>query len=321
MEARNRLSPPPRAADLLVPGRPVADADVDALESLVVGHGIPHRAATAVFPPFAGPGLRGHRHGLVLEAPGRVARHGVEAPELLAGRGVVGRDITAQRAVVGPAEPDDDLAVEGARRAHAIGFASGVDGLHAPVLPARAGVERDQPAVHRSHEDPPVEIGQVMQAEAGAQLVAGEPVGLGIVFPQQLSAARVDRMDHRLPGREVQHAVDHQGRAEAGEARIDVVAPAEAQALDVAAGDPVQAAVVGLAVRAALGEPVRARRIGGDARRRFRGARGDRRHEGQRHRGDQERANADRMLVRDHEVRPSFDSVEKHFRARDMTAS
>ena len=89
----------------------------------------------------------------------RRARRGIEAPDLLAGGLIIGGDIAA-RAEIRPALADDHLAVEHARRAG--------DGLHrlvsgtvcdAPEQLAGLGVERDQPAVQRGGENPPVGIG------------------------------------------------------------------------------------------------------------------------------------------------------------------
>ena len=84
-----------RTADLPVPRRAVAGADVELIELRVVGEAMPRVAAAAVEPPLPRPGLRGHAHGLVLEAVRRIPRHDVEAPGLLAGLGVVRRHVAA----------------------------------------------------------------------------------------------------------------------------------------------------------------------------------------------------------------------------------
>src|SRR5690606_1062735 len=121
------------------PGRAVAGADIDEVERGIIGEAVPRGAAAAGLPPFAGPGLGSHFHGGILEAVGRVARHGVPAPELPARLRVIGRDIAPHRHFR-TAIADDDLAVEHARGT-GDGVAFGVvDGEHGPDRLARLRV-------------------------------------------------------------------------------------------------------------------------------------------------------------------------------------
>ena len=88
------VAPPFRAIEL-VPGRAVADADIEQVELRIVGHRIPDRAAAAEPPPLAVPGLGRAAQMLALEAVRRVAGDGVEAPELVAVGRVIGGDVAA----------------------------------------------------------------------------------------------------------------------------------------------------------------------------------------------------------------------------------
>src|SRR3546814_12662249 len=82
----------------------------------VIGDGVPHGAAAAVFPPFARPALRSDPRRLVVVDAG-LARHRPESPELLAGLGVIRRHIAADRSHIRAAMANDHLAVEHPRRA------------------------------------------------------------------------------------------------------------------------------------------------------------------------------------------------------------
>src|SRR3546814_14554713 len=62
----------------------------------------------SLLPPFALPGLGGHRLGLAFVALGGIAGDDVEAPELPAGLGVISGDITG-RGRLGAGVADDDL--------------------------------------------------------------------------------------------------------------------------------------------------------------------------------------------------------------------
>src|SRR6185436_4531467 len=139
-------------ADLPVPRTAVAGADIDAVELRVIRHGVPDRAAAAVLPPLARPGLRRLFHRGVFEALGRIAGHCPPAPHLFAGRRVIRGHITAHRAEVAAAEADDHLVVEHAGRTRYERAIVRIDGLHAPHGRAVLRIDRDQPAVVRANE-------------------------------------------------------------------------------------------------------------------------------------------------------------------------
>ena len=98
------------------PGRAVAGADVEEIEGGVVGHAVPWRAATAVFPPGAVPGRGGLAHRVVFERQARIAGDGPEPPHFLAGLGVVRRDESAD-AELRSARAGDHPSLDDARRA------------------------------------------------------------------------------------------------------------------------------------------------------------------------------------------------------------
>src|SRR5690606_26328338 len=99
------------------------------------------------------PGLRGHLHGLVLEAVGRVAWHEIKPPEKLTVVRVVCGD-EAAHAEIGTAVADDDLAVEDARRARDRVWPLVVrERLRTPDRLARRAIQRDEPAVERRDDD------------------------------------------------------------------------------------------------------------------------------------------------------------------------
>src|SRR5690606_8889919 len=99
------------AQNFLVPRVTVAHRQVAPVELGVVGHGVPRGATATELPPLAAPGLGSHCRGVVLEAIGRVAGHGVKTPGLLAGGCVVGGDIAPYRREIGTAVTDENLAV------------------------------------------------------------------------------------------------------------------------------------------------------------------------------------------------------------------
>src|SRR3546814_10078691 len=97
----------------------------------------------SLLPPFALPGLGGHRLGLAFVALGGIAGDDVEAPELPAGLGVISGDITG-RGRLGAGVADDDLAVIDARRARDRIGPTRIERLLAPHGLAGPGVERSE---------------------------------------------------------------------------------------------------------------------------------------------------------------------------------
>ncbi len=218
---------------------------------------MPDVAAAAVFPPFAGPGFGGHFHGLVFKAVGRVAGHHPEAPRLLAGVGVIGGDVAARRAPFRAAVANHDLAAEHFRGAgDEQGFAR-VDRHRAPQLLAVAGIDRDQPAVDRGAVDFAFPVGQ---PAAGiphhAQTVAGVFDDLGVIRPQHLATAGIDRVDEVVTAFEIHHPVDDQGRAEQGSIVRQIEVPGEAELVDVGIVDLLERAEALLTIGAPESRPV-----------------------------------------------------------------
>src|ERR1700722_12970743 len=98
----------------------------------VIGHGVPHQAATACLPPLSRPSLGGPLHRFVLEALRWISRYGIETPELLAAFSIVCGDVTAIVAAI-VAGANDDFAVEDARGAGDISVTNLlIESLYAP---------------------------------------------------------------------------------------------------------------------------------------------------------------------------------------------
>src|SRR5437660_6511677 len=174
----------------VVPRPAVADADVEQIEIGIVSHRMPDRAATAVTPPLAVPGLRDHLDGLALEAVLRVAGHRVEAPGHRAGLGVIGRDVPAH-AEVGASVADDHLALHDSGRAADGVVLRLVDGQRLPHLLARLRIERDQPAVEGADVDLARPDGDAAVDHVAASLGAVRSGDLRIELPQELAGPGV----------------------------------------------------------------------------------------------------------------------------------
>ncbi len=199
------------AANLRVPGRTVADPDVQQVEFRVVGHGIPHGSAAAELPPLAGPGLRRHLQDRVFKRLRGIAGHGVETPRHFAGRRIVGRNVAAH-AELGAAVADDHFALDHARGAgDAVGTALGY-GADLPGYAAVGSVERDQSPVQRADEDLALPGGHAAIDRIAAELQQFLAGHLRVVLPQQFAGDRVEGVDHAPGATDVEDAVDHQRR-------------------------------------------------------------------------------------------------------------
>ena len=254
-----------RAAQVAVPRRAVAGADIDGVELGIIGDAVPRRAAAAVHPVFAGgiPGLGGSRHGLVFGRLGRIARHHEPAPRLVAGLGIVGRDIAAD-AVLGAAVADDHPAVGDAGRAgDGVGMAVVDDGVLFPDLLAGHRVEGDQPSVIGAHEDLAFVKRDAPVHDVAAASVAFLARHLGIEGPDALAGAGIDGMDDTPGSADIHDAVDDdRGRLDAARG-IETVGPHQTEILDVSGVDLVELAESRLAVVQADRRPVlRRRRVG-----------------------------------------------------------
>ncbi len=253
------------AANLLVDRGAVAGAQVDPVVLGVVGHGVPHGAAATVFPPLAGPGLGGHRHGVIFEAVGGVAGHHVKAPRLLAGGGVVGGDIAPHRAEVAAAKADHHLAIKHPGRAGDIAGVLFVDGLHTPQLVAGFGVEGDQATVVGAGVDLALPEGDAADAPAAPQLVTGGFGGLGIMLPQQLAGLCVHGVNDAVAPGKIEHTIHSQGRGKGVGHGIQILEPGQAEAADVIGIDLLEGAVVVFAEGPPIGRPVGAIGFVGEA--------------------------------------------------------
>ena len=161
-----------RAAQPLIPRGAIADADVEQVEFGVVGERVPHRAAAAELPPFAGPRLRRAFHRRRFEPLRGIAGDGVEAPRQLAGGGLVGGHVAAH-AVLAAAVADDDLALHDARRAGDGVVLRLIDGDRLPQHLAALGVERGEPSVERPDVDAAVVQGDAPIDDVAARLLCG----------------------------------------------------------------------------------------------------------------------------------------------------
>ena len=272
-------------AQAVVPERAVADADVEQVEFGVVGHRIPRRAAAALLPVLvAMPGLADHRDGVALVAPGRVAGDGEETPGLLSGRGVIRGDIAAD-AEFGAAVADDDLALDDARRPGDRVVALVVDdGIDRPDLLAGPGVERFEAPVIDADIDPALPYGDAAVRRIATAAALNAAIDLGVVFPQQLAVGRVERIDHAVGARRVEHAIDDdRGRLDDA-IELILELPGEAELIDVPVVHPGQRREALLAVGAAMCHPVAGFLVGGAQprcidRRRLPGGAGQRRDE------------------------------------------
>ena len=185
----------------------IPDAPVQEVELRVVGACQPGGASTgppAVSPPGLTPRLAGRRHR-------------VEAPDTLSGGGVI-RVHEAADAGLRPAHADDDLPVDGQRRrrdgeAHRV-----VGDLHVPPHRPRAGVQRNQMRVQRSHVDRLIENGHaaVHPGEADGQDPRRQRRGPG---PDAASCVHVEG-GHRARRLGQVHDIAHHERSRLHEAGV-----------------------------------------------------------------------------------------------------
>jgi len=243
------------AADALIPGTAVADADVEEIQLGIVGNRIPHGAAAAALPPFAGPGGRGLLEDRILERLRRVSRHSVEAPGELAGLGVVGGDV-ATHAELRAAVADDHPALDDARRARDRVALTLVDSDDRPFRPARLRVDRDQAPIERAEIESAVPERGAPIDDVAAGFRARLARHLRIELPQESPGLDVEGLELAPGARRVEHAVDFEGRGFLAAVRIEVAGPREAEPGDVRGADFGERAEALLAVIAAIGQPV-----------------------------------------------------------------
>ncbi len=197
---------------------------IDVAQLLVDGHRAPHVGVAAVAPRLVLPRL-----GPELAALG----NGVEDPLHLAGPGVEGADVTGVRlpagqgGVLDDAAHDDGVADDGQRlrvgQARSVDrtseAAAQIDGAVGPevrIQAAGAGVHGDEQQVVGRDEDARVTARVVLPVRHPAMLPAHvggafEPiVGAGVVRPDQLAGAGVERRHLPEGGARVDQSPDHQ---------------------------------------------------------------------------------------------------------------
>jgi hypothetical protein len=135
-------------------------------------------------------------------------------------------------------------------------------------------VERDEAAIERA-EDHLVLPHRDAAIDDVAAAVAGDLARhLRVVFPQELAAARLERVDDRVGAGRVHAAVDDDRRRLGAAVDVDLVVPGEAELVDVLVVDLVERAVALLVVSAAVREPVAGLLVGGQDARAVDGRRG-----------------------------------------------
>ena len=241
------------AAHLAIPRRAVSGADVEQVQFGVVSEAVPGVTTAAELPPLAGPGIRSHAHGVVLEAVGRVAGHDPETPLLRPGLGIVGGYETTVRTGLGAAVSDEHLALENLRRTGDVERLGGVEGAHAPHFLAGFPVHGDQPPVPGGEVDlvlPKTDATVVLPAHA--QVRTGLLGHARVEHPQFLARADVDRANpvHALD--EVDHAIGYQGRRDQSAAAGQLEEPVHGESPNGVAIDLVERTESLLAVGAAV---------------------------------------------------------------------
>jgi hypothetical protein len=249
----------PVRADMVVPGGAVADADQKLVELGIVDDRIPDGAATAIFPPLAGPGGKRDLHRLVrrlmIGPVGGISGDGVEAPDLLAGRGIVGGDVAAH-AKLGARIADDDLVPEYARCAGDRVRLGLIDRDDRPDRLAGGRIQRDQPAVDRAdiHLALPHRDAAIDHVAAGMDRLAADH--LRIIFPQHPPRSGIERHHLRPGGGGVHDPVDHERRRFLPAGRIEIDHPGGLQPRYRLFVDLVERAEARFGIAAAIGQPV-----------------------------------------------------------------
>jgi hypothetical protein len=198
---------------------------------------------------------------LVLLRLRRIAGHGVEAPRQLAGLGIVGRHVAAH-AVLRAAVADDDLPVRDARRAGDCVRLVLIDRRRLPCDLAARRIDRGQPSVE--HTD--VDTALVERGAAIDDVTAGDVVVLamhfGVVLPQLLAGARVDRVGDAPRSGRIHHAVDDQRRRLEAAVRRGFELPRETELRDIAIVDLIERTESLFVIVAAVRQPILVARVG-----------------------------------------------------------
>ena len=166
--------------------------------------------------PLPGPG---RRSGVLEHIVGggtigrgtRPVRHGVEAPHQFSIGRVIGTD-EATRTEVRAAVADEHLAMRHAWRSGDQVGGIARRGLRAPHFLAAAGVQGDQPAIHRAEIHPALVERDAAVIDIAARRNAADAGHPGVVVPQLLASPGVERIDLAPRGGDIHHAIDHQRR-------------------------------------------------------------------------------------------------------------
>ena len=143
----------------------------------------------------------------MLEWPRRVLGHGVKSPEQPAVFGVIGRDIAANPEIRAAVADKNLVAHHPGRTRDGVGFVA-VDGVDIPQRAAIGLVQRDQPAVEGAQKHAPVGDRNTPVDHVATALGRPLPGNLGIVPPQDVTAAGVEG-DDPAPGRGHIHDAVH----------------------------------------------------------------------------------------------------------------
>ena len=244
------------AAQVAVPRRTVADADVEEVQLRVEGHRVPHGSSAPHRPPVRPvPGGGGALHRRVLERQRRIARDRPEPPLPCSRLRVVGGH-EATHAVLRAPVADDHQVVDHPGSAGDGVRAFGVDGQGFPEDGPRARVEGHETPVQRAHEHASLPH----RHSAIDHVATGVPAPLArhlrVVLPQQFAGPPVVGV-HPAPGAGgEQHAVHHDGRGLETALIAGVPVPGETEAGDVRGVDAGQRAVPLLVIGAPVREPV-----------------------------------------------------------------
>jgi len=243
------------AASGAVPGSAVADAEIDEIEIGVVGDGVPDGAASAEFPPLAGPGFCGFFENGRLKWLGRIARHGVEAPGHFSGVGIVGGDVAAH-AVFRSAIADQDFALHDAGCASNRVAVIAIDGKGFPGGLAGGGIEGHEAAIERGDENFAAPNGNAAIDDVATGIDGPFGRDLGIVRPEFLAGSGFDGEDFAPRGGEVHDAIYNNGCRLITAVTVEIHVPGESELADVLIVDLLQRTEALLVVGAAIAHPV-----------------------------------------------------------------
>ena len=245
-----------RAAYLTVPGRAVADADVEEIQLGIVGHRVPNGAAAADLPPLTRPGRGSHFHRLIFKAVCWIAGHCIKAPGLFSGLRIISRHVTAD-AVFSAAIADHDIALDDTRGTGDRVRLVTVDRIHSPGHTAIHSIQRNQITVDCADIDLVVPGGDAPVNDIATGVPAPDSGYFRIVGPDLLTGLRI-KGEYRAPGTgDIHDAVDNQRRGLNTAIARDIEKPVKAELSDVPGIDLFKGAEPLLSIGPTMGQPVR----------------------------------------------------------------